>query len=357
MPRINLTEGISVGEIGDKAGGVVYGDKNVRLFGLSALDEAKEGTIAFLKVQSLIKLRETINETRASALMVPSSLLSKSEAKTAIEVEHIKYNAIPLIAVEDPVIAIISIIPLFFRPYSLNESRHDLCWIDPTAKLGSRVNIGAFCSIGEGCIIEDDVVIYSNVTLYPGAKIGKGSVLHSGVVVREDCTVGPNSVIQNGAIIGSDGFGYTYIPNKGLTPIPQIGTVNLGSNVDVGANSCIDRATLGTTRIGPSSKIDNLVQVGHNTEIGAGTIICGQAGIAGSCKIGDRVVLGGRVGVADHLSIVEGVRVGGGGVVINDLKESGDYLGFPAVPSRQWFSHLKLFKKMLRSSSTNNENR
>jgi UDP-3-O-[3-hydroxymyristoyl] glucosamine N-acyltransferase len=227
--------------------------------------------------------------------------------------------------------------------------------VHPSAKIGSGVSIGEFAVVGPLTEIGDNVVIHPHVVLYPGVKIGPRSIIHSHAAIREDSVLGAETVIQNGAVIGADGFGYVPDAKLGLVGVPQLGTVNLGDRVEVGANSAIDRATLGTTTIGLGTKIDNLVQIGHNTRIGRFSILCGQVGIAGSCEIGNQVVIGGQAGVGDHLKIADGIRVGAKSGVVSDLTEKGDYLGFPPLPAqvaRRVFAILPqlpdLFRKLKR---------
>lgn len=339
MPRISPAEGFSVFDIAARTNGTVVGDGNVRIRGICSLDEPEAQALAFSKERSAKRLAQILGSKQLGALLVTAPLPDLGAEPPPF----------PIIVVADPLAALVSVIPLFVQPYAVPAGASEFVVIHPTAKIGERVAIGPFSTIGEGCVIESDVIIHPHVTLYPGVRIGRGAVLHAGAIVREDCVIGAGSVIQNGAVIGSDGFGYLVIPDKGLVPVPQVGTVVLGAHVDVGANTCIDRATLGTTRIGTATKVDNLVQIGHNVTIGSHTIVCGQAGIAGSCTIGDRVVLGGGVGIADHLSVGDGVRVGGASCVMNDLTTPGDYAGSPpTVPMKQWLSQIRAIRRLLR---------
>lgn len=338
MPRIPVTDGVPLSDIVTRVGGTLFGDESARIHGVCSLDEAETASLSFSKERSIPRLRAIIKDAQVGALLVAQRLPEFADALPPV----------PVIVVADPLAALISIIPLFFKPYSVSAGHPSLVAIHPTAEVAPGVTIGPFTSIGERCVVEEGVTIHPQVTLYPGVRIGRDTVIHAGAVIREDCVIGPGSVIQNGAVVGSDGFGYIGIADRGLVPVPQIGTVITGAQVDVGANSCIDRATLGTTRIGALTKIDNLVQIGHNTKIGKQTIICGKVGVAGSCTIGDGVVLGGGVGVADHMTIGSRVRVGGGGAVMNDITTPGDYLGSPAVPAREWFSLVRAMKRMIR---------
>lgn len=339
MPRLTLPHGVTVADIASITKGTILGDPHIAIFGICSLDEPHATSVAFSKERSPSRLIAIMQRVSVGALIVSSPLPSFGDF----------HPPMPIIGVADPLAAIIAIIPRFFKTWEpMTTSFGNQVAIHDTALIGEGVTVGPFCSIGASCIIEDGVTIHPNVTIYPGVRIERGAVIHAGAIIREDCVIGPGAVIQNGAVIGSDGFGYVVIPDKGLVPVPQIGTVTIGAHVDVGANSCIDRGTLGTTRIGDVTKVDNLVQVGHNTTIGSQSIICGQAGIAGSCSIGDRVVLGGGVGVVDHVTIGTGVRVGGGAAVLNNISTPGDYIGTPAVPTREWFAQLRAMKRLLR---------
>ena len=171
-------------------------------------------------------------------------------------------------------------------------------------------------------------------------------MVHSGACIREGCEIGDYGIIQNGAVVGSEGFGYVPDLELGLRHVPQTGNVKLEARVDIGANTCIDRGTAGDTHIHLGSKLDNLVQVGHNVSIGSHSILCGQVGIAGSVNIGEQVVLGGNSGVADHVDIVSGVRVAAKSGVIADIDEKGDYIGFPAQKASTWRRQLVNLKNL-----------
>jgi UDP-3-O-[3-hydroxymyristoyl] glucosamine N-acyltransferase LpxD len=190
--------------------------------------------------------------------------------------------------------------------------------------------------IGEDVRIEEGAVLRDRVTLYPHSSVGARTVLHSGVVIREQCRIGADCILHNNTVIGADGFGYVPDRKVGLRKVPQIGNVEIGDRVEIGSNTCIDRGAFGSTLVGAGTKIDNLVQIGHNVVIGSNCIICGQVGIAGSAVIGDRVVLGGSVGVADHVTIVPDVRIGARGAVHTSIEKPGDYAGFPIMPARAW---------------------
>lgn len=317
-----MTTSYRLSDLATHVNGKAVGDLNALISGLCPLDEPDIKAISFLKEPTPSHF--TKNDPRNYAALFVSD---KMEPEALIDRGN-------FIIVPDPYAALVSVIPLFVPKHKPTPGISDKAEIAQNAHIGTNVHIGAFVSVGERCVIGDDVVLYPQVTVYHDVTIGSGSILHAGAVIREGTIIGKNSVIQSGAVIGADGFGYVPDPKLGLQLIPQIGKVILNDNVDIGANSCIDRATLGTTQIGQSTKVDNIVQIGHNTKIGKHSIVCGYTGIAGSCSIGDQVVIAGGVGVADHMTIASGARIGGKSTVIMDVREPGDYAGHPVVPAK-----------------------
>lgn len=253
-------------------------------------------------------------------------------------------HSVTQIVCKDPFAAFYNLVPLFYQ--EINSSRA----IDPSSTLHKTVqfthkescSVGANVVIGENCLIGRNVTIHPNVVIGPGVSIGDKTVIHSRVSIHANVQIGSEVMIQSGAVIGSIGFGYRPDEKGDLSLIPHLGTVIIEDRVHIGANTCIDRGVIGNTVVGYGSKIDNLVQIGHNNIIGKHVIMCGQVGIAGSCTIGDRVTLGGKAGVADHKAITSGARIGGYSGVTKDITEKGDYAGFPARPYREW---LKLIAK------------
>jgi UDP-3-O-[3-hydroxymyristoyl] glucosamine N-acyltransferase len=253
-----------------------------------------------------------------------------------------------VILVKDPYPSFLNLIPLFF------EERVGPPGIHPTAIIDASAVIGDGASIGAGCYVGPSTVIGKNFTMHPNARIlgevtiGDSVTLHSGVAIRHGTQIKDRVTIHDNAVIGADGFGFTPDAQLGLRKVPQIGIVRIESDVEIGANSCIDRGAFGPTIIGRGTKIDNLVQIGHNAVLGNFVIVCGQVGIAGSTSIEDGVVLGGHVGVADHITIAKGARVGGGSSVISNLSTPGDYMGYPAIPATEWRRIQVSLRKMVR---------
>jgi len=296
--------------------------------GLCPLDFPLEGCVTFSRDGNVAKLLKALRGCRVAAVLVPEG-----------PSEEIPAGCPALIVAKDPLSGMTSLVSLFFREPPLVPGRSPLSLVASSASIAPDASIGEFCSIGEGAVIESGVVLMPRVTIYPFARVGARSVLHSGVSLRESCIVGTDCILHNGVVIGADGFGYVPDPRVGLKKVPQVGAVRVGNHVEIGANSCVDRATFGITDVGDGTKIDNLTQIGHNVRIGKSSIICGQVGIAGSCSIGNGVVIGAQSGVADHCTVPDRVRLAARSGVTSDL-EAGDYGGFPAVPASDWRRQL-----------------
>ena len=221
------------------------------------------------------------------------------------------------------------------RPPVAELGIHATAAVDPGARLGDRVAIGAHAVIADGAVLADGVVVGPGSCIGVGSRIGAGSVLRERVVVADGVVIGARCLLQAGAVIGSDGFGFASGP-RGAERIHQLGGVVLGDDVEVGANACVDRATLGWTIIGDRSKLDNLVQVAHNVRLGTDVLIAGQAGIAGSTTVGDRVIVGGAAGLSDHVRIGDDARIAGGAGVTKSVPAGESWGGYPAQPVARW---------------------
>lgn len=266
------------------------------------------------------------------------------EKGSAIDLDHFVGGLI----VERGRYALARLLDLFEQPVHVAPGIHPTAFIDDTATLGDGVSVGPFVAIGPGAKIGDNVRLVGHVTIGAGAVLGDDVLLHAGVRIGDGCVLGRGVIIQHNTSIGADGFGYATpelgsveaakstgtvsATNMEIARINSIGTVQLGDNVEIGANSCVDRGTLGATRIGTGTKIDNLVQIGHNVTIGENCLIAGQCGLAGSCKIGNRVVLAGNVGIADHRTIGDDVIILPKAGVGRDIPAGSIWGGMPAIP-------------------------
>jgi UDP-3-O-[3-hydroxymyristoyl] glucosamine N-acyltransferase len=349
QPKPNVS--FSAGQLAEVVAGQLVGDSSVKTSGICTLKEDKPGCISFTKETRADKVSKSLVTSQLACLIVNERLFESLKGRVA--------HSPALIGVRDPYASLLKLSHLFFDEIKSDVTISDRAAIHPTARIGERVSIGDFASIGADVEIGDDVVIHPHTVLYQGVKIGTRSVLHARVTVREFCEIGADCILHCGVVIGADGFGY--LPSQtGVTKVPHVGIVRINDAVEIGANSCIDRGTFGETVVGRGSKIDNLVQIGHNVTIGQSSLVCGHTGIAGSCTIGNGVVIGGATGIADHCTIADRVRIGGKSGVIASITEPGDYVGYPAIPAQEWRRQgvalatvtkgLKQLRKLLRST-------
>jgi UDP-3-O-[3-hydroxymyristoyl] glucosamine N-acyltransferase len=227
---------------------------------------------------------------------------------------------------------------------------HKTATIDETATIGNGSRIGAGVYIGPNVIIGDSVTIYPNVTILDESSIGKNTIVWSGTVIRERCHIGNDCIIHPNATIGADGFGFRPDPERGLVKIPQIGNVIIGNNVEIGANTCVDRGKFSSTVLGDGCKIDNLVQIGHNSRLGKFCIMAGNSGLAGSVTLGNGVIIGGSASIKDHTTIGDGAIVGAGSGVTGDIEAGKTMLGYPAVEAREALKQWAILKRLVRDS-------
>jgi UDP-3-O-[3-hydroxymyristoyl] glucosamine N-acyltransferase len=294
------------------------GDGDMEIRGAASLERAQKGDIVFLAQE---KYRE---------------LLEKSEASAAIVPLEGKYERIPVIRAENPYLAFIRVISLFFKPYRPQPGIHSSAQVARSAKIGKDVAIGALASIGEDVEIGAGTVIFPFAVIYPRVKIGEETVIYSHVSIREDVRIGNRVIIHCGAVIGSDGFGYVKAADGTYIKVPQKGRVVIEDDVEIGANTTVDRAALEETVIRKGTKIDNLVMVAHNVEIGSDCILAGQTGIAGSSKIGKNVVMAGQVGIADHVNIGDNVIIAAKSGITKAVPAGSFIAGSPHLDIRDW---------------------
>lgn len=310
----------TVAEIADYLGGTVQGDGSTRISGLGTLETAGPASLTFLANP---KYASKVAETSAGAvLMAPGG---ERYGRTTIEIAN-------------PYLGFAKLLTLFYT------TPHEALGILPAATVDNTAAVGEGASIYPGACIGKNVLVGARTVVYPGAVlydnviVGDDCIIHANAIIRERCRLGNRCVIQPGAVIGSDGFGYAP-DGRGYYPIPQIGIVVLEDDVEIGANSCIDRAAIDVTRIRRGTKLDNLVQVGHNCEIGEDCMIVSHVGISGSSKIGNHVTLAGQVGVVGHITIGDNVLVGGQSGVTSSLPANAAYSGSPAIPHKEWLKY------------------
>jgi UDP-3-O-[3-hydroxymyristoyl] glucosamine N-acyltransferase len=314
-------------ELAQWVDGTVVGDGEIEISGVAAIEEARVGEITFIaNPKYLPKLRET----NASAIIVSKEVTQAGK---------------PLLCVTNPHLAFAKILTLFsHKPYQ-PKGIDSHTWISPTAKLGKDLTLHPFVCIGDRCSIGDRVTLYPGVYVGEDSAIGEDSILYSNVSVYSGAVIGKRVILHSGVVVGSDGFGYVKEGKKNVK-IPQVGRVEIEDDVEIGANTTIDRAALGKTIIQRGVKIDNLVQVAHNVMIGEDSILCAQVGISGSTKIGNNVTLAGQVGVVDHVEIGDNVIVGAQAGVMNDLPANQAYIGTPSYPHREFLRMAAAFPKL-----------
>lgn len=308
--------------IASMIGGRVEGDANVRLTGFAKIEEATPGTVTFIANP---KYAHFIYETKASAVIV------SDDFKTDEEISPV------LIRVKDPYVALADILNEIERSKPRKRGIEQPCYIAEGVDVPDDAYIGAFAYIGSNVKLGKGVQIFPQTYVGDRVKIGAGSVVRSGVRIYEGCVIGERCTLHSGCVIGADGFGFAPRPDGTYEKIPQIGNVVLEDDVEIGANTTIDRATFGCTRVGKGTKLDNLIQVAHNVEIGKGNVFAAQVGVAGSTKIGDYNQVGGQVGFAGHIHVGSMNEIGAQSGIPSSIGDKKRIIGYPAIDARQFF--------------------
>lgn len=310
--------------------GVIEGDENATVNTFAKIEDGKPGAISFL---SNPKYTHYIYDTESSIVLVDKSVeLEKPTKATLIKVD----NAYECVA---------KLLQLYESMKPKKTGIDSLAFISPSAKIGENVYIGAFAYIGENVVIGDGCQIYPNVVICENAKVGNDCLFYPNVTIYHDCHVGNRVTLHAGSVVGSDGFGFAPSEN-GYDKIPQIGIVTIEDDVEIGANTCIDRSTMGSTYVRKGVKLDNLVQIAHNTDIGANTVMSAQVGIAGSTKVGQWCMFGGQVGIAGHITIGNKVFLGAQSGVPSSLKDNQTLIGTPPMEKLPYFKSQAIFQKL-----------
>ena len=312
-------------------GGTVVGDPEAKVNNFAKIEEGKPGCISFLYND---KYEHYIYTTESSVVLVNQNFEPKQDIKAT------------LIKVADAREAVTKLLQLYESMKPKREGISELAFIDPTAKIGEKCYIGPFVAIAEGVEIGDGCVLHPHVTVGRNAKVGSNTEIYSNAVIYHDCRVGNRCILHAGCVIGADGFGFQ--PTEtGYEKIPQIGIAIIEDDVEIGANTCIDRAVMGATIVHSGVKLDNLVQIAHNDEIGSHTVMSAQVGIAGSTKVGEWCMFGGQVGIAGHANIANRVMVGAQAGIPNDVKKEGAALqGSPAIEVRNFWKSSAIVKNL-----------
>jgi UDP-3-O-[3-hydroxymyristoyl] glucosamine N-acyltransferase len=304
------------------------GSPDTEISGVAGIEEAQAGHVTFVANPKYAAAART---TRASAVIVAED-----------------FSAIPaaMLRAKNPYYAFARAVEVFYQPPSYKPGVHPTAVIHPSAKLGARAHIGPYVVIDENVEIGNDAVLLAHAVVYRGARIGNNFFAHAHSVVREHCRLGNNVILQNGVVIGADGFGFAKDDAGQWYKIVQSGPAVLEDDVEVQANACVDRASVGETRIARGARIDNLVQVGHGSRVGENTMLCAQVGLAGSTEVGKNVILAGQVGVAGHCKIGDGAIATAQSGIPNDVAPGAVVSGYPAIDNKLWLRSVAVFQKL-----------
>ena len=304
------------------------GSPDTEISGVAGIEEAGEHQLTFLANRKYAAAART---TRASAVIVS---------------EDFPAGATAVLRSKNPYLAFARALEFFYQPPEYAPGIHPTAVVHPSAKIGSGAHIGPYVVIDEDVVIGDRAVILAHVVIYRGARIGKNFFAHAHAVVREHCRLGDSVLLQNGAIVGADGFGFAKDDGGKWHKIVQSGPAVLENNVEVQANACIDRASIGETHVAAGAKIDNLVQVGHGSSVGENTLLCAQVGLAGSTEVGNDVILAGQVGVAGHCKIGDGAIATAQSGIPNDVPANAVVSGYPAIDNKLWLRCVAVFNRL-----------
>jgi UDP-3-O-[3-hydroxymyristoyl] glucosamine N-acyltransferase len=319
---------MKLGELATRLGAELRGNADLEITGVKGIDEAGATEITFVANPRYAGLART---TSAAAVLVEPDFPDIAAATLRIR---------------NPYLAFSHALGLFYRSPVYAPGVHPTAVIDPTAEIGEDAHISAYVVIGPGVKLGPNATLLPHVVLYPGVQAGSHLFAHAHSVVREGCILGDHVTLENGAIIGADGFGFAKNNDGHWEKIPQSGPVHLGDRVDVQANACIDRATVGVTEIGAGTKVDNLVQVGHGSRVGQNTLLCAQAGLAGSSVVGHNAILAGQAGVAGHCELGDGVILTAQSGVSHDVPAGKMISGSPAFDNRTWLRAVAIFQRL-----------
>jgi len=320
----------TVSQIAEIISASIEGNPNATIHTICKIEEGVEGGLSFLANP---KYTDFIYDTKASAVIVAADFVSEKPIQTT------------LIRTKNPYLALAKLLEVYQQMKPKKSGISSQSYIAESATIGENVYIGAFVNVGEYAKIEDHVQLYPHVYVGDGVQIGNNTILHSGVKVYAGCEIGHDTVIHAGAVIGADGFGFAQ-QDDNYIKVPQMGNVIIGNYVEIGANTCIDRATLGSTKIHDHVKLDNLIQIAHNCEVGESSAFASQSGLSGSTKIGKKCIVAGQVGVAGHLKIGDHVIIGAQSGVTNNIPDHKIVLGSPAISALEE-KKLIIYRKKL----------
>ncbi len=319
---------MKLGKIASTLGARLEGDAELEITGVAGIEEAGPGHITFV---SNPKYAAAARTTKASAVIVADDFPALATAT---------------LRTSNPYLVFAGAIELFYQPPRYAPGIHPTAVVHPSARIGKNASIGAYVVIAEDAEMGDDCVLLPHVVIYRSARIGRNFFAHAHAVVREHCRLGDNVILQNGAVVGADGFGFAKDDAGRWQKIVQSGPAVLEDDVEVQANACVDRASIGETRVARGAKVDNLVQVGHGSRVGADTLLCAQVGLAGSTEVGKNVILAGQVGVAGHCRIGDGAVATAQSGIPSDVEDGKTVSGYPAIDNRDWLRSVAVFNKL-----------
>ncbi len=328
---------LTIKEINEILKGELVGYTNQQIIGPEQLEKAKSNNITFVGSSKYILQWE--NSKACAAIVNENLAVEPGENRALIKVKNADLAMAKLLEVFNP------------GPPQFDLDIHPTAAIHESATIGKECKIGAGCYVGRDVILGDSITLFPNVTIFDETKIGSGTVVWSGTVIRERCEIGSNCIFHSNVSIGADGFGYRPSDDGSrLIKIPQIGNVVIGNDVEIGANSCVDRGKFSSTTIGDGCKIDNLVQIAHNCVMGRSCIMAGNSGLAGSVTLGDGVIIGGSASIKDHTTLHSGVVVGAGSGVTKDVPAGKTVLGYPAQDAKDMLKQWVAMRKIVRDS-------
>jgi UDP-3-O-[3-hydroxymyristoyl] glucosamine N-acyltransferase len=312
--------------------GEIAGDPECIVNTVAKIEEGHVGALSFLANP---KYEHFLYTTSSSIVLVNKTFVPSGEVRAT------------MIKVENAYEAFASLLRLVDQSRPRKKGIHPTSVIEPSAKIGSDVYIGPYSYIGDNCFIGDGCSIYPQVYIGDKTEIGKNCIIYPGVKIYHECIIGEDCIIHSGSVIGSDGFGFAPQSENEYMKIPQLGNVILEDHVEIGANVSIDRATMGSTIIRKGVKLDNLIQIGHNVEVGENTVMAAQTGVAGSVKVGKNCMFGGQVGIAGHLKVADGTKIGAQAGIAGDIKEANTtIIGSPAFDFKQFLKSSVIFRKL-----------
>ncbi|HUV00426.1 MAG TPA: UDP-3-O-(3-hydroxymyristoyl)glucosamine N-acyltransferase [Bacteroidales bacterium] len=312
--------------------GEIDGNPDAVVNSVAKIEEGYEGALSFLANP---KYEHYLYTTRSTIVLVNKIFIPSARVEAT------------LIRVENAYDAFTSLLKLIDQARPRKKGIHPTAVIEASASVGMDVYVGPYAYIGENCKLGEGCSVYPHVFIGDNTSVGRNSILNPGVKIYHDCIIGNNCVIHAGSVIGSDGFGFAPQSDSEFMKIPQIGNVIIEDNVEIGANVAIDRATMGSTVIRKGVKLDNLIQIGHNVEVGENSVMAGQTGIAGSTKIGKNCMFAGQVGIAGHLRIADGTKIGAQSGIPGDIKkENSTILGYPAFDHKDFLRSSVIFRKL-----------